>query len=699
MLLVCCALQAKAEGYKASKVTMSAVRNNIAMTLLGETADNFQIWACQNKVSTNVANTVWRIDGNDSVSASTAEFLANTKYALSDNYDGSQARNLSTNTKYIHFLKLKGKTSADFFSWNMESIPDFASEFYLAGSVSVSVTDNYYGTNDTCMVHIVQYSFSNISQDVIDHAELDLSYDNGATWKCYNNYIVPDVSMTNATLPVILQSGHDSVCYRLTAYPKECYKAVYNQAAWTYVSPNIAFSNQVPTYANKVIMTVASGGTEDQTDHIGMSKLGRTAEDYEIWTCTTNRDLYTEWEIDGVNLSVDAPVSQGVCSNTIYTINHSDYLYNIKTTNWPRIVKDDIHFLRPTGADKAEYFSWNRDKSFRPYSFYIKAAFKIGAKSAFKMNTSTGCIEYPFSWTFKEPCRRMVKNAVTEMTLDGGKTWQEVSTYTPASGNDDNTTLTLAGTASIKTQGDTVRYRVTVYPKDDYAVVVENGYWRAESQEFPITVDGADCTIKTTALTRNTEGKGYTTDVTWSAYSKLSDIFGGAAIQYSTDKGHTWITADSVTAASGTKSVTLPVGHTRYLLRVESSPSEKFAHLSALHTTAVSDTLTVEYKPAVTTLTVQPETGELAYGQFRKVALNYALNDDLLQTCGNAFISYSYDNGSTWHLLKGFVPDATGTQTVMVDTAKQCKFRMKVDAMIDGTNTQVATETENISIH
>ena len=695
LLLVCCALQAKAEGYKASKVTMSAVRNNIAMTLLGETADSFQIWVCQNKVPTNVANAAWRIDDNDSISASTAEFLANTKYALSDNYDGSQARNLSTNTKYIHFLKLNGKTSADFFSWNMEAIPDFASEFHLGGSVSISVADKYYGGNDTCMIFNVQYNCKNITQDVIGHAELDLSYDNGTTWQCYNNNIIPDITLTNATLPVFVPLGHDSVCYRFTVYPKDCYKAVYNQAAWTYVSPNFGFNDDTaPTHVKEVIMTAADGYSDDQKEHISMGKLGLTEEGYEIWSCKTTKANNALWTMDGVKLY--GLIYLCTLSNNIYTVCHSDYIIG---GHKPSIQQTDVHFLKPTGTDKAEYFSWNLDKSFHPYSCYIKGSFKIGTNSVFKINKSTGCIEHPFSWTFKEACRRIVKNVVTEMTLDGGKTWQEVSTYTPASDNDDNTSLPWAGTTSIKTKGDTVRYRVTVYPKDDYAVVVENGYWRAESQEFPITVDGADCTIKTTALTRSAEGKGYTTDVTWSAYSKLSDIFGGATIQYSTDKGRTWITTDSVTATSGTKSVTLPVGYIHYLLRVAPYPCETFAQLSALRPTAVSDTLTTECKPAVTTLTVQPETGELAYGQFRKVALNYALNDDLLQTCGKAFISYSYDNGSTWHLLKGFVPDATGTQTVMVDTTKQCKFRMKVDTMIDGTNTQVATETENISIH
>ena len=696
LLVMCYALQAKAQ----STVKMYTSQDDVSMTYLGQTADNGQLWACQNTF-TNFSSVKWGIDGL-AYNATASQIETNTKYQL---YDGSSSTTttISSDNTHVHFLKSAGVFTYYFFTWDGKTAPGFADEFQLsAGTISAEVTDKWYGDTDTELVNKVHYKISNINANAFDHAELALSYDNGATWQTVNSNLTSDLStLSEADVPVMVSMSQDSVRYRITCYPKDSYKVVVaDQSKWTYETKNYAvnFHIETPTHATKVVMHVASGSGSDLTDYDAMGLLGITPAGYEIWGCRfTERYGTAYWQIDdGDLMSANFPK---FFDNTVYRV-ASGF-----TKSYDRKVEENSsHFLRLTGSNTAEYFSWAKDKTFRPYNFIIKdGTAQIASSSAFTLNTNDASISHPFSWALKDVYRRIMGKAVVEMTLDGGKSWQTVyeNTYSNEASTDDDKTETLAtGTATITSEGDTVRYRLTVYPKAEYAVVVNNGYWRAESQAYPITVDGADCTIKTSELTRDTSKKGYTTNVTWSAFSKLSDIYGGANIQYSTDKGNTWTAIASVTTASGTQSVTLPAGYSSYLLRVAAYPTAKLTHLSALHPTAMSDTLTAECKPAVTTLTATPETGDLTYGQFRKVTISYALNEDLQLTCGKAFISYSYDEGKTWQHLNGFTPEATGTQSVLVDaTKKQCKFCIKVGAVVDGTNSAVTKETENISFN
>ena len=706
LLVMCFALQSEATAYEASKVSLSTSGVSASMTLLGKTQDGCQIWACQNSYTSGATGAAWSIDGGSSISAEVSEFLPNTKYTLAASDDNFQnyPRTLSSNTGYVHFLKISSQDKADFFTWNAADMPDFASDFQLGGSVSASVIEKYYGDGDAVLINKVQYSLSGINEAAFDHATLELSYDKGATWQTVNANIVPDFSQKSAILPIMVSIDHDSVCYRFTAYPKNIYKAVVNLQAWTCVTPNYVINGTMaaPIHPTSVTMTVMDGASEEVTDHISMGKLGLTADGYDVWACTTGRAYYTYWQIDGGNKMCGNKVYH-FQSNTIYSINSDDYKATIAENYLHSDVqKSDVHFIKPTGAEMAEYCSWNHDASFHLTSFYIKGTPSIGSKAAFTLDKTNGCLTHPFSWNIKGPCQRMVGKVVVETTLDGGNTWETVFTKEFTSSDaDDYTTTTGMGTATVKSEGETLRYRLTVYPKDNYSVLAENGYWRAESQDIPITVaDAPTCTIQASALTLDTAKKGYTTNVTWDAFSTASDIYGGATIQYSTDKGQTWATAATVTAASGCQSITLPVGYSQYLLRVAAYPTETLAKFSVLNPIAVSDPLTAEYTPAVTSFAAEQQTGSLEYGQFGKVTLSYALNDCLLLNHGKAYISYSYDNGNTWQQLKGFIPKATGTQNVMVDTAcKQCKFRIRVNTMVDGVNTPIIAETENISLN
>ncbi len=699
---MCCAVTTHATVYEASTVTMKTSNADYSMSLLGETSDGYQIWACQAaSSSSDLKGAEWQIDGGKTISFPVNYFSTNAKWSLQtssvktyENYE----RNLRVNAENQHFLKVKSQTTADFFTWDMTETPKFISEFTLAGGLSASIDggSSHYGVNNKTYVHKLTWAYSGMTSVVVDRLTIELSYDKGKTWTSAGEY-AGDASSIDVQLPL----DKESVRYRVTAYPKDAYKIVADKDC--YVAETSDYDISSPTRviynASKVIMNTGSGNGTD----ISMTKLGVCKDGYQLWVCQGIDDYaYTKWYIDdGGAISY----SYGdFFSNTQYMLTE-DY-----TTTSLRYVPQGskhYHFVKPKGKVLANYFTWYGTEAFKPFGYYLSAKCTVGTNSGIYLDNKENRLKQALQWNFKNVSVIMIDHVDLEMSLDGGETWENVSTQ--SSGVDDPRYYSTGAScvAYIGEKATKVRYRVTVYPKDCYKCVVENGYWRAETEDYPVTLPDVTCSIKAVALDRDaynqdatTKERTYVAEVSWTALEEISDKFGGAEIQYSVDNGDTWTTTDTVTVVSGTQKVNVPTGYTNYMFRINPYAKAPWSEFAAYRPTAESDALTTDYAPAVKSLSVAGKADDLTYGQFRKVTLDYSLNDDLAQTCSRAYMAYSYDNGATWIKMKGFVPASSGQQTILTDASKsQCKFRILVNSVVDGTNKPCTFETDNISLN
>ncbi len=699
VVALCCAVTGHATNYEASTVTMKTLGADYAMSLLGATSDGYQVWAYQcTSSSLDLKEVEWQIDGGKTVSFPMSYFGTNSKRTLQtssvQSYYSYQ-RYLTTDALNSHFLKVTSQSTADFFTWDMSTSPKFISEFMLTGALSVEVASSQYSNN--AYVQKLAWTYTGITNALIDHLNIEASYDQGKTWA------LASTSTGDATsCDVQVSMDKNYVRYRVTAYVKDGYKIVADKdcyVAETTKDYDISATQRVKYNASKVVMNTGSGTGTD----ISMTKIGTSYDGYQIWACQgINSYVYTQWRIDG-NDKLSYTVADYM-SNTEYTLT-TDY-----GVGYFRKVPEGTqhyHFIKAKGSEAATYFTWYGTKQFEAYGYFLSAKCTVQPNTDISLDESTNKLKQDVKWNFSGVSGTVIDHVSLDISYDGGNTWNNVDTNNNLFGNASTYDFTLGVTAQFDEQATQVRYRTTVYPKDAYKCVVENGYWRAETEDYPITIEDATCEIKAVKLDRSafstdeqTGKRTYTAEVSWTAYEDMADKFGGAEIQYSTDGGNTWTTTETVTTNTGTQSVKVPTGYTAYMFRICTYAKDALANIAAYRTTAVSDSLTTSYDPAVASLAVVAKDENLTYGQFRKITLNYMLNDELAQTCSRAYMYYSYDNGATWIKMKGFVPTGNGQHTVMVDASKsQCKFRLLVNAAINGVYTPCTLDTENITLN
>ncbi len=453
--------------------------------------------------------------------------------------------------------------------------------------------------------------------------------------------------------------------------------------------------------ASKVIMNTGQGSGTD----ISMIKLGTCKDGYQIWTCQgIDAQAYSKWTIDD-GKSLSCPTGD-FYSNTEYKLT-TDY-----ASTWLRYVpqgSQHYHFIKVKGKEEADYFTWYGSENFHPYSYYLTLNMDLKVNTPVEIDENHNLKE-SVEWAINGVRGILIDHIDLDISFDSGKSWNTFDTHEISSIGIGSDSYSFLGSASspISANATKVRYRIKVYPTDTtYKLLVENGCWTYETDDHTLSMDGATSSISNVSVSRNASTEESTSDkktltgnVSWTAFETIADKLGGVEIQYSTDNGDTWAVADTVTTTSGTQAVSIPAGYTHYAFRVCAYGKDYLSDFAIYRPTATSDAVTVDYTPAVASLTVGSVSDELSYDQFRKVTLNYALNDDLRLTCADASIAYSYDDGATWMKLKTFKPQATGSQTVMVDASEaQCKFRIFVNTKIDGANVPCILETDNVSIN
>ncbi len=220
--------QLNATVYQANSVMMNTGAGSgtdMYFSLLGETKDGYQIWS-GNNTSGSHRWTYWKIDGGDKISCSYTNIYTNTKYHLDTSYS-NYFRDIESDSKYYHFLKVQGKTSADYFYWNMSSAPSFASEFYVTANVAFSTGAYELVSKDRCYKQSISYKVEGITKTLFDHCTVEYSTDSSASW-----VEVAQVDSMEGTVQAKVPWTDTKVRYRVTAYPKSSYKVVVENGCW-----------------------------------------------------------------------------------------------------------------------------------------------------------------------------------------------------------------------------------------------------------------------------------------------------------------------------------------------------------------------------------------------------------------------------------------------------------------------------------
>lgn len=692
-----CGMKANATAYEAKNVTMSTLLKNAdesVFALIGETADGCQVW-CGKYPFRGAYSAVWRVDAR-SMSAPTDAFETGTKYEL-DTYFAkyyNKTRQVATDSTDMYFLKVKSSASADLFAWDGTNTPDFIHEFRIEPVVTMTTGKVSNIDDGQRLKQTVAWNVAGLGEVSMDSVVIERSYDGGKTWTRTESS-----DKLSGSADVVLPINKDSVCYRATAYANNDYRLLIDDDRYVSeqtASTNIANTSRVIYNASSVTMTVGVWGTD-----ISMSLLGVAYDGCQIWACnnTTGKYRYTHWTIDG---------NRGKLYNHNDLYTNTLYHHLIPSPGWAalRDVPDGsqyFHFIKLYDKETYDYFNWAGDTRFRPTMFYLPARMAIAPTSA-DATVADGNATQAVAWSMKGVNTKIIDRIVAEVSCDGGKTWREAATVAAPQGERMECGDTLA--VSIPAEGTTARFRLTAYAKNEYKVVVENGLWTTESDDYPLAVAGTKCSLKATALHRDSYAdnadmakRTINADVEWTAYEDAADMFGHAEIQCSTDNGNTWTTTDTVATVKGERTVKVPVGYTRYLLRIKAHPADALDSVALLQPTAKSNALKTTYSPAITAFAASGDVKTDEYGKLATIEVSYALNDDLWQTRGMAYLSYSYDDGQTWRRTKGFNPSRQGSKTIAVEKDQgQCRLRLEVEAAIDGKTKTYELDTNDIAL-
>ncbi len=683
----------KDTAYIASKVVMSYILGSREMALLGTTSDGYQIWAYPNDSKMAYEKYAqWTIDDGTPISQNNRnDFVANYKWELNTDFNSESTRRTSNDTTANHFLKVKTRTTADFFTWSPPNIPSFAKEFQLAGTITPYVADINIEEDEMHITHQVAMNYTGFDGNIFDYARIEYSFDQGSTWQLVDSFLPP----TSST-PVRFTGEHRLVRYRATLFPMSYFKPVLEKDSFVCESEDFEL-HPAPYNASKVIMNTGNPGTDVYMTYLGKTKVG-----YQIWACQgIDSHRYTYWKIDnGQKLSLSIG---DFYSNTDYTL-MTDY----NSGNYRDIPNGSAHYhyIKVKGKEAADYCTWYGDKTFHPYSFYVFADITLKPVSDFFISETKTGVQQDLSYTIDDVNGEMINYVLIEASYNQGQSWTEI--YRSADGTFTKGSLSFSNTltANLTGEGDSVRYRLRLYPKDGYKTLTRDGYWTYETENFLITIPDDDIDITANAIDRTaytdneaTNKRTYTANISWNVPNKKTDWIYSLNFKYSTDNGNTWMNTDNSYDTNGTLDVKVPAGYTHYLLSVDLNLKSKLLDIPALHRSIIaSDTLIVTYKPAVTSFAIDSCIAISDNGQLRSVTCNYTLNEDLWQLRDYAVISYSYDNGKTWNATKQFFPNKSGNCTLIIDTSRgQCRLRLEVASRTDDIDKFCSAETPDLT--
>ncbi len=257
---------ANATVYAAKSVVMNTGSGdgvNINFVYLGETSDGHQIWSGNNTSNGSYRYTCWRIDGGDKISKNTPKFELNTEYPLGTHYKdwlNWDFRDIETDPKYYHFVKVTDKTEADQFCWNMSTAPDFANTYYLTGSVEATAGGYELLGKEKCYQQQISWEMKGISKDCYGYSAIEYSIDGGNTWvQCTL------VDSIEGSTSVKIPWSARKVRYRITSYPKACYKVVVKDGHWIYTESADHELKPTGIYSNIAASDIKSGYYEKKS--------------------------------------------------------------------------------------------------------------------------------------------------------------------------------------------------------------------------------------------------------------------------------------------------------------------------------------------------------------------------------------------------------------------------------------------------
>ena len=697
LLTMLITLTTSATAYDATSVKMCTSAGDISMVRIGMTADSCGIWVCRN-VGEDVKNVRWKMDDAVYIAYPAKKFDTNTLYQLGYYADLTSDQTITGDTTVYVYLKVKDQKHAQCFLWDGNTLPSFASQFHITGTVTADVVDAYQG--DSCYIHQLKYQVSGMSEEAFDHLAIERSYDGGTTWTTVNGY----ATLMNATLPIMLPLDETTVRYRITAHLKDGYQAAWNDNTWTYQTSIYSITPvDIPRYiAKKVMMNTGTFGGKD----VYYSHIGTTKDGYQIWG-VQGIDSYfcTYWTVDGgEKLAADIGDFKPY---TIYLGLGNEYGASDRVieegTEW-------YHFVKVNSQSSIDYFMSNptqeKYKRFRPYSFYLYASFTLDGKEI-TVNHKTHTLQRQMSYGVKYIDGKALGSLALYASCDQGKTWKQISTLTTGF-YEGTKTFNNSELVSLPSNGPTIRYRVVAHPKDAYKVLADGGQWVYETTDYPLTFSEASSTTTITVAPidrstySNTEGTSrgtYKADISYRMLSNLADQVDSVQIQYSNDHGKTWTTLETTNNCKGELTECVPAGYASYLFRAVPFLKGDLANLPLLSQPLTATEQVISYSPEVTSLTATETGTEESCGRtLHTYAVRYELNTDLYHTRREASIAYSYDDGQHWYQLQSFVPNQSGEQTVKVDGRKrQCRFRIDVRSTAYDNDTFYTKETPNIT--
>lgn len=535
----------------------------------------------------------------------------------------------------------------------------------LAPKATIYVNPFLKGS-DSEWINYILFNVSDISADVVDHIALEYHDKDATEWTHLADFT--DLSGTYSK-----SADSAPYYYRLVIHLKEEYKSLAADGCFIRETGAIDDNGKpgqaeylVYGGADKVLMNTGQGsGT-----NINMVLLGSTSNGYQIWSCNnpTGNKAYTKWLITYAGEEYDM------------SYEFSDLGYNDEITlrtgyfSW---------FTRYIPTDASKYFFFRKfnllnaggtvfcwDMSTTPSfisKYYVRTNITLKVKPAV-YNASDKTYQQQVAWNVNAINLDMLKNVEVQQSTDGGKTWTSVYTGDYSLG---------ALTVDLPYTKKEARYRINVYPKDQYKVVVEHGYWASTSANQQLEPTDLSCSITAAAIDTDsfardeaTGEKTYQTTLSWNCSDNMKDVFGSGNLQYSVDRGKTWTDIMDVDSAEGSEDVKVPVGFTKYLFRLNVKPEAAVANLKKFNLSAVSDTIPVTYDESSLAITHFSSAVKGAidnYKDMSAVEITYKISKSLWQLSDKAYFSYSFDHYKTEGLpLQGFYPDESGTVKVVV---------------------------------
>lgn len=267
--------------YKADKVVLNVGASgvDINMKLLGETSDECQIWYCRNTTGKHTFSVLSVDDGftlgfdrttpesgghsvlppllprpTNAAQDSTATDNANQDSTSTDNSGGAllgnsdigsdiiwahsdRKANLRDGSNYIHLVKVIGQTFLFYkcYDENTGQMRDLhhtdpitADGFYIEPRISITASEPIYIESANRYAQYVKWNIEGITNEMLDHAVLQESFDGGKSW-ISERWIS---KLSDSTLVRFPWSSNGQAMYQIQLFPKSNFNYLANCEYW-----------------------------------------------------------------------------------------------------------------------------------------------------------------------------------------------------------------------------------------------------------------------------------------------------------------------------------------------------------------------------------------------------------------------------------------------------------------------------------